>query len=75
MIAMTKYVAFLRGIAPMNPNMRNEKLRTVMEDLGFSNVKTVISSGNILFESDEQNISKLEATIEAAWHPNTRYVL
>lgn len=60
------YVAFLRGIMPSNPNMRNEKLRGVFEGLGFSNVRSVISSGNIIFETDELDITGLEATIEQA---------
>jgi uncharacterized protein (DUF1697 family) len=46
---MVKYVALLRGIAPTNPNMRNDKLRGVFEKLSFENVKTVISSGNVVF--------------------------
>jgi len=32
---MTEYVALLRGIGPGNPNMRNEKLRGVLDGLGF----------------------------------------
>lgn len=63
---MTKYVAFLRGIMPMNPNMRNEKLRGVFESLGFKNVQTVISSGNVLFETGSTNAKALEAVIEKA---------
>ena len=50
----------------MNPNMRNEKLRGIFEELGFTNVKTVISSGNVLFESPEKDSAKLEDRIEAA---------
>ena len=61
-----KYVAFLRGILPGNPNMRNEKLRVVFEDLGFKNVQTVISSGNVLFEDGKENIQKLQEKIEKA---------
>ena len=64
---MTKYVALLRGIAPTNPNMRNDKLRGVFENLGFENVKTVISSGNVIFESPSRSVKKLEETIEAAF--------
>lgn len=64
---MTKYVALLRGIAPMNPNMRNEKLRNVFENLGFANVKTVISSGNVIFESSSEDVKGLEEVIEKAW--------
>lgn len=50
----------------MNPNMRNEKLRGLFEELGFTNVRTVISSGNVVFESPEANTVKLEDTIEKA---------
>jgi uncharacterized protein (DUF1697 family) len=64
---MTKYVALLRGIGPMNPNMRNDKLRGVFENLGFKNVKTVISSGNVVFETDRKDIAAMEAAIEKAW--------
>lgn len=61
------HVALLRGIGPMNPNMRNEKLRGVFENLGFGNVQTVISSGNVVFEADPQDIGEMEARIEEAW--------
>jgi uncharacterized protein (DUF1697 family) len=63
---MTTYVALLRGIAPTNPNMRNEKLRGPFEQLGFSNVRTVISSGNVIFESSSRSVGKLEGKIEKA---------
>jgi uncharacterized protein (DUF1697 family) len=64
---MTKYIALLRGIAPMNPNMRNEKLRDLFEGLGFKNVRTIISSGNVVFESPQTDIPALEAKLEAAF--------
>ncbi|HJS19131.1 MAG TPA: DUF1697 domain-containing protein [Anaerolineales bacterium] len=63
---MTKYVALLRGIGPGIPNMRNDKLRGFFEDLGFTDVKTVISSGNVIFESPSRNVKELESTIEEA---------
>ena len=63
---MTRYVALLRGIAPLNPNMRNDKLRGVFEKLGFANVRTVISSGNVIFESPSRSVRKLEESIENA---------
>jgi uncharacterized protein (DUF1697 family) len=62
-----KHVALLRGIGPMNPNMRNERLRGVFENLGFGNVQTVISSGNVVFEADPQDVSAMEARIEQEW--------
>ena len=63
---MIKYIAFLRGIGPGNPNMRNDKLCAVFEEIGFSNVRSVISSGNIIFESDRTKILELETEIEQA---------
>lgn len=64
---MTKYVALIRGIGPGDPQKTNVKLRGVLEGLGFTNVESVISSGNVIFESDEIDTKKLEAKIEAAW--------
>src|SRR6266403_3888870 len=63
---MTTYVALLRGIMPMNPNMKGEKLKAVFESLGFKNVSTVIASGNVVFETNSQNAVALEAKIEKA---------
>ncbi len=56
----------MRGIAPTNPNMRNDKLRGVFEKLGFANVRSVISSGNVIFESPSRSVRKLEESIEKA---------
>lgn len=61
---MAKYIAFLRGIGPGNPNMRNEKLKLAFEQIGLESVKTVISSGNVLFETERESAASLEAKIE-----------
>jgi uncharacterized protein (DUF1697 family) len=63
---MPTYVALLRGIMPMNPNMRGEKLKKVFESLGFQDVATVIASGNVVFSTRSQSIAALEAKIEVA---------
>lgn len=63
-----RYVALLRGIMPMNPNMRGEKLRGAFEQLGFKNVATVIASGNVVFDSPSKNTKALESKIEKALH-------
>ena len=60
-------VALLRGIGPGNPNMRNDKLRAVIESVGCRNVQSVISSGNVLFDTDSRGTRTLEQRIEAAW--------
>ncbi len=62
-----RYVALLRGIGPINPNMRNEKLRGVFEALGFGNVATVITTGNVVFDADTDDAAAIEDTVEAAW--------
>lgn len=64
---MAKYVALLRGVGPGNPNMHQKKLCDVLEGLGFTNVKGVISSGNVIFESDSTDTKALEAIIQDAW--------
>ncbi len=63
---MTSYVALLRGIAPANPKMRNAALRGVFEQVGLEQVRTVISSGNVLFDSAESDRGTLERRIEEA---------
>ncbi len=46
--------------------MRNEKFREVFGKLGFGNVQTVISTGNVLFDSPSRGAKALEAKIEKA---------
>lgn len=64
---MPECVALLRGTGPSNPNMRNELLRSVFEVLSFDDVRTVISSGNVLFRSESTDTDELEAALGAAW--------
>jgi uncharacterized protein (DUF1697 family) len=64
---MAQYVALLRGVMPSNPNMHQAKLKGVLEALGYAQVRPVISSGNVVFESPERRASTLEAQMEAAW--------
>lgn len=66
---VTSYCALLRGISPSEPNMRNDRLRGVFTRLGFADVASVISSGNILFRTDEtHDAALLEDRIQAALH-------
>lgn len=49
---MVKYIAFLRGInVGGNKIIKMEDLKRIFESLGFTNVKTVLASGNVLFEA------------------------
>lgn len=63
---MTTYVAFLRGINVGGKNIiKMDALRVAFEKAGFTAVRTVIQSGNVLFESNSADPRKLEDTIEA----------
>ncbi|HVE53336.1 MAG TPA: DUF1697 domain-containing protein, partial [Ramlibacter sp.] len=44
---MKRFAAFLRGVSPMNCRMA--ELAAAMEAAGFTGVKTVLSSGNVVF--------------------------
>lgn len=60
------YVALLRGIGPSNPNMHQAKLKDVFEKIGFRNVRALLSSGNVVFESSSKDEARVEAKIEKA---------
>lgn len=62
-----KYVALVRGVGPSNPNQSNANLKRVCEDLGYASVEPVISSGNVIFETDSADADALEKELEEAW--------
>lgn len=61
---MPRYVAFLRGVSPMNARMPD--LVRAFEAAGFTRVKTVISSGNVVFDHDGAPVDELERLAEQA---------
>lgn len=61
---MPRYVAFLRGVSPMNANMA--ELKRCFESAGYTNVKTVLASGNVAFDSRRRSEAPLVREIEAA---------
>jgi uncharacterized protein (DUF1697 family) len=60
---MPRYVAFLRGVSPMNAKMAD--LKVCFEKMGFTEVKTVLSSGNVAFTGAKKQESSLAKTIES----------
>lgn len=56
----------LRGIGPGNPNMTKEAFTSCFEALGFTGVKVVLASGNIIFESSSTDQAALAVQIETA---------
>lgn len=61
---MKRYAAFLRGVTPMNAKM--PELKKAFEAAGFADVRTVLSSGNVIFGAPAAPESALERTAEAA---------
>jgi uncharacterized protein (DUF1697 family) len=60
-----KYVALLRGINVGGNNIiKMDELRKIFEEMGFSNVKTYIQTGNVIFEDIKKNKNKLIKKIE-----------
>lgn len=63
---MPRFVAFLRGVSPLNAKM--PELKRCFESAGFSNVKTLLSSGNVAFDDRSRSIAAIERKAEAAMH-------
>lgn len=62
---MLRYVALLRGINVGGKNIiKMESLKKSFESEGFTNVKSLIQSGNVLFDSKSDNIAALTKRIE-----------
>ena len=59
---MPRYVAFLRGISPVNAKM--SELKRCFEQAGFTDVRTVLSSGNVVFSTRAAAESALERKAE-----------
>ena len=61
-----KYVALLRGINVGGKNtVKMSTLTAALEKHGFTNVRTYINSGNILFESDKTDKNKLAGEVQS----------
>lgn len=60
---MPRYVALLRGVSPQYAKMA--ELRACFEKLGFEDVKTVLSSGNVIFSGADIPLAELTELIES----------
>lgn len=63
-LKMPKYIAFLRAINVGNHTVKMDHLKTLFEDLGFTNVETFIASGNVIFDAKSSKTEALESKIE-----------
>jgi uncharacterized protein (DUF1697 family) len=66
---MTRYAAFLRGVNLGKRTVKSADLKAAFEQMGFENVKTLLASGNVLFDAKASKSlrEKLEAGMEEAF--------
>ena len=63
-----QYAAFLRGVMPTNAKM--PQLKKCFEAAGFTDVRTVLGSGNVVFSTGAGPEEWLERKAEAAMNEN-----
>src|SRR5262249_7253630 len=69
---MPTYAAFLRGVTPLNAKM--SELKKCFEAAGLTDVRTVLGSGNAVFETRSAARATLERKLEAAMEKDLRRV-
>ena len=60
---MPRYFAFLRGINVGGHRVKMDRLRELVESLGFEQVETFIASGNVIFSSASRDVHAMEDRI------------
>jgi uncharacterized protein (DUF1697 family) len=62
-----RYIALLRGINVGGHHIvKMDELKKLLEKMGFTDVKTLLASGNVVFNSDESEIKALTSEIQFA---------
>src|SRR3954470_10519231 len=61
-----KWAAMLRGINLGKRQLKSAELKDVVEGMGFSDVKTILASGNVVFEAGDAKPEALERDLHAA---------
>jgi uncharacterized protein (DUF1697 family) len=59
-----RYIALLRGVNVGGHIVKMERLRALFAELGLSNVRTYIQSGNVFFDTEQTDHVALSARIE-----------
>jgi uncharacterized protein (DUF1697 family) len=69
---MTTYAAFLRGINIGGVNLKMAEVAAALTDAGFTEVRTVLATGNVLLES-ASGVAAVRKKAEAALRKNFGY--
>jgi len=73
-ISATSYVAFLRGINNIgSKTVKMDELKRIFEAIGFKNVKTILASGNIVFETTISETHTIVRKLERQLKKNLGY--
>lgn len=66
---MTRYAAFLRGVNLGKRTVKSAELKAAFEAMGYTEVKTLLASGNVLFDAKPGKTlkSKIEAGLKDAF--------
>lgn len=59
-----RHVAWLRGVNLGKRQVKSADLKAAFEAMGFANVKTLLASGNVLFDADKPDQKAIEAALE-----------
>ena len=62
---MSRYIALLRAINVGGHNVKMDKLRTLFEEVGVTNVETFIASGNVIFHTPRRDTHRLQSDLAA----------
>ncbi|HEX9176683.1 DUF1697 domain-containing protein [Mycobacterium sp.] len=62
---MARYAAFLRGVNVGGVNLKMADVAEALTEAGFSDVRTILASGNVLLES-RSKVAAVRTTAEAA---------
>lgn len=61
-----KWAAMLRGINLGKRQLKSAELKAVVEGMGFTEIKTILASGNVVFEAGDAKPEALERDLHAA---------
>jgi uncharacterized protein (DUF1697 family) len=63
---MARYVALLRAVNVGGRKVTMKELREAAETIGLQNARTLVASGNLVFDAKKTPDARLEAALEAA---------
>lgn len=66
-MSFMRYVVLLRGINVGGKMVKMETLRNLLHSMGFQNIKTLLNSGNVIFDCQENDSNLLTNRLEKAF--------